>query len=89
MKNIYDNLKTRKIPEVSVIIPAYNRAHLIESTIKSVLNQTYRNYEILVIDDGSTDNTKQVLKKFKQLTIFTHPHWRVSHNRTKRVKFDS
>lgn len=44
-------------PLVSVIMPTYNRRHLIEPGIKSVLDQTYQNYELLVIDDASTDGT--------------------------------
>ena len=46
----------------SVVIPTYNRAHLIVETLESVFNQTYSNYEVLVIDNCSTDNTEEVLK---------------------------
>ena len=47
-------------PKVSIIIPVYNCELYITQGIESVLNQTYTDYEIIVIDDGSTDNTHQV-----------------------------
>lgn len=51
-------------PLVSIIIPAYNRAHLIGETLDSVLAQTYQNWECLVVDDGSTDNTEKLMAEY-------------------------
>jgi glycosyltransferase involved in cell wall biosynthesis len=48
----------------SFIIPTYNRANFIGKTIDSLLKQQYNNYEIIVVDDGSTDNTEDVIKKY-------------------------
>jgi len=46
------------MPKVSVIIPTYNRAHLLARAIQSVLDQTYNDFELIVVDDGSIDNTE-------------------------------
>lgn len=51
-------------PLVSVIMPTYNRAYMIENAIKSVLNQTYENIELIIVDDGSEDNTYEVVSKY-------------------------
>ena len=51
-------------PFVSVIIPTYNRAHTVSETIDSVLQQTYPNVEVIVIDDGSKDNTQEILRGY-------------------------
>ncbi len=51
-------------PLVSIIIPTYNRAHLIGETLDSVLGQTYENWECIIVDDGSTDNTNQVVGEY-------------------------
>ncbi len=58
--------KNDKIPKpfFSICIPTYNRANFIKKTIESVLSQTYKNFEIIIIDDGSTDNTEEVLKEY-------------------------
>ena len=46
----------------SIIMPTYNRAFCIEKAIDSLLNQSYQNYELIIIDDGSTDATEQLIK---------------------------
>jgi len=56
-------------PLVSVIIPTYNREHLLDRAVKSVLNQTYQNFEIIVVDDASTDDTEKVIKRFNDKRI--------------------
>lgn len=56
-------------PLVSVITPTYNRESTIERSIRSVLNQTYENFEYLIVDDGSTDNTLDVISKFNDSRI--------------------
>ena len=53
------------MPElVSIIMPSYNTAKYIEESIKSVLAQTYMNWELLIVDDCSTDNTDEIVQPF-------------------------
>lgn len=52
----------KEIPLVSVIMPAYNAEKYVEEAINSILNQTYKNFELIILDDASTDNTPLILK---------------------------
>jgi len=65
-------------PLVSIIIPTYNRAHLISETLNSVRLQTYQNWECIIVDDGSTDNSEEVIAEFcsqdNRFQFFKRPH---------------
>lgn len=54
----------RNRPTISVIIPTFDRARYITNAINSVLSQSFQDFEIIVVDDGSTDNTKEVIRNF-------------------------
>ena len=53
-----------ELPFFTVVIPTYNRSKLLKGAIQSVLKQTYENFELIVVDDASTDNTKNIVKSF-------------------------
>ena len=59
-------------PLVSVVIPSYNYGHFIQDTIESIFKQTYDRYEIIVIDDGSIDNTREVLQPDRDLINYVY-----------------
>ncbi len=57
--------KKQKKPLISVIIPTYNRGWIIKEAIDSVLSQDYRDFELIIVDDGSTDNTLEILNSYQ------------------------
>ncbi|AFM26383.1 glycosyl transferase [Desulfomonile tiedjei DSM 6799] len=75
------------MPFVSVIIPTYNRAHLVQRAIRSVLCQSYTDYEIVVVDDGSTDSTHEIVREaFPEIAVITQLHAGVSAARNKGIQ---
>ncbi|MBW2201180.1 MAG: glycosyltransferase family 2 protein [Deltaproteobacteria bacterium] len=62
--------KKEKIPLVSVIIPTYNRGWIIQEAIDSVLAQDFSDFELIVVDDGSTDNTLDIIRSYSEDIIF-------------------
>jgi len=64
-KNIGVLKKHNSMPFFSIIIPTFNRANIISPTIQSVLNQQFKNWELIIVDDGGNDETKQIAQGFK------------------------
>lgn len=60
------------MPEVSVIIPNYNHGPFLNERIESVLQQTFRDFEIIILDDASTDNSREIIETFRGNTLVTH-----------------
>ncbi len=57
------------MPKISVIVPVYNIENYIEECIKSILNQTLRDFELLLVDDGSTDNSLNICREYEKKII--------------------
>ena len=76
--------------KVSAIIPAYNRADFLPRSIESVLNQSLSDLELIVVDDGSTDNTKAVVEEFarkdNRVKYFWQPNFGVTPAKEHRHK---
>jgi glycosyltransferase involved in cell wall biosynthesis len=57
-------MRFSSIPDISIIMPTFNRARHLEHAVQSVLAQSFRNWELIIVDDGSTDNTFEILDRF-------------------------
>ena len=76
-----------KKPLVSVIIPTYNRGWILQEAIDSVLEQDFQDYELIVVDDGSVDNTPTILKAYKnEITVLSQANRGVSAARNSGIK---
>lgn len=75
--------------KVSVVIPAYNRADFTVEAVQSVLNQSYPNIEIIVVDDGSTDDTYKKLSNYVgcEIEYLHHPNRGASYTRNRGIKY--
>lgn len=58
-------MKNKNNPLVSIIMPVYNAGLFLVEAIESIINQTYENWELIIIDDASTDNSWKIIKRFK------------------------
>jgi glycosyltransferase involved in cell wall biosynthesis len=72
------NLGPQARTKISVVVPTYNRGYIISESIKSVLGQTYQDFELVIVDDGSKDNTHEVVSRFADPRIRYTRH---EHNR--------
>ena len=73
-------------PLISIIVPTYNRAGYIEEALDSVKKQTFTDYEIIVVDDGSTDNTKEILENYSGIRYLLLEHGGIAAARNAAVK---
>jgi glycosyltransferase involved in cell wall biosynthesis len=70
-------------PLVSIVMPTYNRAQYILETIKSIQKQTYCSWELIIVDDGSDDNTRQLVNQIndERVTYYYNSHVGMEHTR--------
>lgn len=76
--------------KISIIIPVYNVEHYLDKCLKSVINQTYNNLEIIIINDGSTDNSAQICKRYQaiddRITLINNENMGLSESRNIGIK---
>lgn len=75
--------------KVSIVIPCYNQGEYLKDAIESALNQTYKNIEVIVVNDGSKDNTREVCKQFKDIIYIEQPNKGLSAARNAGIKASS
>lgn len=80
-----ENVTMSGHPLVSVVIPSYNRGWVVQEAIESVLGQDYDDFELIVVDDGSTDETRDILAAYDNITVLEQSNQGVSAARNKGV----
>jgi glycosyltransferase involved in cell wall biosynthesis len=77
-------------PTVSIVMPTYNAAKFIHQTIQSVLNQIFTDFELLILDDGSSDRSLEIANQYalsdRRIQVFSHPNQGVSATRNRGIK---
>ncbi len=73
-------------PLISVIVVTYNRAHFLKDALESIKRQTFKDYEIILVDDGSTDNTKEIAEQYEGVHYIYQEHGGISKARNTAVK---
>ena len=76
-------------PLISVIVPAYNVEKYIKTCLNSLINQTYSNFEIIVVNDGSTDQTEEILRSYQsnpKFRIYSQKNGGLSAARNRGIK---
>jgi glycosyltransferase involved in cell wall biosynthesis len=87
---IQETMTRQSKPLVSVIIPTYNRGWIVREAIDSVLSQDFHDFELIVVDDGSTDDTADILKDYRaRITVLTQSNRGVSAARNQGVRSSS
>ena len=78
------------MPQISVIIPAYNAEDTIKKTVKDVLTQTYKDFELIIVNDGSTDSTQEICEKIEKkdsrVKVFNQKNGGLSNARNNGIK---
>lgn len=74
--------------KISIFTPTYNRSNTLERVYKSLVDQAYKNFEWIIVDDGSTDNTDDVIKGFLQDASFPIKHHRFAKNKGKHIAYN-
>ena len=87
---LFDNKKLKKDPKVTIILPNYNSSKTIVATINSILKQSYKNWELIIVDDCSDKKTRNIFLRYKKIKkikiIFSKKNMGAGHSRNLAIK---